>query len=202
MSAVHISNPKGAFMQGRDTCNCELNFLIHQTREAERIIGHLRQKLDARQRELRQFVEKYNAKWLELFKAELAERKLGYCSRCMKIVPLRQLYLLFFEGFAHEKGCDVAELHLLCGEHGNAIRDYSRRARECDPEHRAHNTYEVEVIDGKKYVRKNGTLVALPPDVAPIPPLELSRIKELMREWKYPLMLSIDSASGMPRFEE
>ncbi len=166
------------------------------------MVDHLRQKLEMHQQELRQFVRAYNEKWLELFRTELEARELGYCSRCGKIAPMRALSLLFFEGFAHEKGTDVSELHRMCGDCGEALKKMGDGAARLDPQNPFCVVCDVEVIDGKMFANKHGTRVRLPPHTTPLRPLELMRIKELMREWRHPLRLSLDFANERLSFEE
>ncbi len=183
----------------RNETYCELAVLMHQARETERIVKKLREKLEARQQELRQFVKQYNEKWAKLFLEELEARKLAYCTRCGTVGSSREASLLFIEGRGSGESRAFAELHRMCGTCAGAARSNSAAEEARHPDLPLFLAFEVEVLDGEHFAKKRGTFVRLAPQYA-VPPPKAEHAKRFMAEWRYPQMLSLDFVSDKLSF--
>jgi hypothetical protein len=184
--------------------------LLAMRRRAERTaqnIDQISHSLSAEWQTLRQVVEEYDAKRIELLKQELQARGMTWCTRCSTVIAKADAGLLFVEGISqvscgYENSCwrdeSFASLHRACSSCRQKSFDKhgSRGFGQWDSGDRDKtffHAFEVEKRDDGYYARKFGAWVKL--DDGTCEPNEPSSglVEKLAEEWGFPPRIEVKS---------
>lgn len=170
--------------------------------------------INAEHERLRQLIDEYRNKRLELFKYELEERGLAWCTHCRKFVPQSETQLMLFEGKCERRhGYEgmfyaiepFSKLHRVCrkcaedatNRHGT-VGTYDTQARDQVVFH----SYSVERREDGYYAHMRGEWARLDEERQKLQELSEFEIGRLADEWGLPPEVKLDSHLHMVRLRE
>lgn len=152
---------------------------------------------------LREMVDKYKAKRIELFMEELRTLKMSWCTLCSKMFPKNKIKFLLLEGREEYSGgmnnsCygfqNFSNLHHACSECRQSACDKhgSRGAYDELAKDQTHFfAFFVEKRDDGYYARKFGKWIKLEDNKYKLPDLPSQLIESLAKEWHFPPRIEI-----------
>lgn len=189
--------------------------LLAMRKRAERMAQNIDQtfrNLYAERQALRQVVNEYGAKRVELLKEELRARGMTWCTRCSAVLPEGETELLLLEGrekYSHGYGNayygfrDFSGLHRACPKCREEAADkhgtrgpYNRLAKDQS----SFYAFRVEKREDGYYARKFGEWVKLDEENCKLSEPSSQLVEQLAAEWNLPPRIEVESKP--PSFEK
>lgn len=191
----------------------ELLFMRKNVEQTKRNIDQISCNLLAQKQLLRQEVEEYSAKRIELLKLELHSRGMTLCTYCHKVILKYEAEFMLFEGAeersgGHENSCwachQFSDIHQVCSDCREKAQDRHGTQGRYDSFNKIQAVFyafSVEKREDGYYARKFESWVKLENDKHKLSEPQVGEVEKLAKEWELPPKIEIDFSSW-PMTEE
>ena len=183
----------------------ELLAMLKRVEQTAQDIDQISSNLDAKRWVLRQGVNEYSAKRVELLKQELQARGMTWCTRCSVVLPEGEVEFLLLKGreeysCGHENSCygfrDFFQLHRACPKCREAAADKHATLGSYDTLAKGQSSFyafRVEKREDGYYARKFGNWVKLDDQSCKLDELSSQLVEKLAEEWNLPPRIEVKS---------
>lgn len=183
----------------------ELLSMRKRAERTEQNIGQISRNLSAERQSLRQVVEEYGAKRVELLKQELQTREMTWCTYCSEVVPESEAELLLVEGrekYSHGYGNayygfrGFSKLHRACPTCRERAADNHGKKSAYDSQAKdqaSFYAFRVEKREDGHYARRFGNWVKLDDKNCSLDEPSSRLVEKLAEELNLPPRIEVES---------
>lgn len=189
----------------QETLTADLLSVRKQAERTAQNIDQISRNLSTQRQSLRQTVEEYGAKRVELLNQELQARGMTWCTYCSEVIPENEAELLLVEvreEYSHGYGnvyygfCGFSKLHRACIACRERAADKHGQKGAYDPHAKDQSSFyafRVEKREDSHYARKFGNWVKLDEKSCTLDEPSNQLVEKLAEEWNLPPRIEVES---------